>query len=98
MLKAFLFALTAASCFAQDAIAPAKTIRLFNGKDLTGFYSYLDKTGREDPLKVFTVQDKLIRISGEAWGGLTTRDAFRDYHLIVEWKWGQKTWGARPCG
>ena len=95
MLKALLLAGFVTSAFARDAIAPTKAIRLFNGKDLTNFYSYLDKTGREDPMKVFTVRDGMIRISGEGWGGLTTNDAFRDYHLIVEWKWGAKTWGAR---
>ena len=95
MSKALLIVLFAASAFAQEAIAPAKPIRLFNGKDLTGFCSCLDKTGREDPMKVFTVRDGMLRLSGEGWGGLTTRDAYRDYHLIAAWKWGSKTWGAR---
>jgi hypothetical protein len=67
----------------------------FNGKDLSGFYGYTKKNKYEDPQRVFTVQDGMIRISGEDFGGLATGGNFRDYHLIVEWKWGQKTWGGR---
>jgi hypothetical protein len=37
----------------------------------------------------------MIRVSGEGYGGLITRRDYRDYHLIVEFKWGEKTWGDR---
>jgi hypothetical protein len=67
----------------------------FNGKDLTGFYTYLNKHKYEDPAQVFTVHDGMLRISGEEFGGLTTKDEFHDYHLVVEWKWGERTFGSR---
>lgn len=67
----------------------------FNGKDLTGFYSYLHDHKYDDPDKVFTVRDGMIHISGKEFGGLTTRDEFSNYHLIAEWKWGTKTWRPR---
>ena len=67
----------------------------FNGKDLAGFYTYLKASKYEDPKQVFTVKDGVIRVSGEDWGGFATRDEFSDYHLIVEWKWGTKTWAPR---
>jgi hypothetical protein len=67
----------------------------FNGKDLTGFYTFLRDHKHEDPKKVFTVQDGMIRVSGEEFGGFITRDTFRDYHLIAEWRWGEKTWAPR---
>jgi hypothetical protein len=67
----------------------------FNGKDLTGFYTYLREHIYEDPARVFTVEGGQIRISGEEFGGLTTRDEFRDYQLVVEWKWGERTFGTR---
>ena len=31
--------------------------------------------------------------AGVGWAG--TADEFADYHLIVEWKWGEKTWPPR---
>ena len=74
---------------------PAKKIRLFNGKDLTNFYVYLKDSKREDPKKVFTVNQGQIHISGEEWGALSTEKEYRDYHLVVEWKWGGKAWPPR---
>jgi hypothetical protein len=75
---------------------PKETIKLFNGKDLTNFYTYLRDTGKNnDPKKVFTVADGMIRISGEIFGGLVTEKEFENYHLLVEFKWGDKTWGGR---
>jgi hypothetical protein len=85
---------------AQTAVTPDKTIQLFDGKSLDGFYTWLVDSHREDPLRVFTVVDQVdgapaIRISGEKWGGLVTREAYRDYRLIVEFRWGLLTWGQR---
>lgn len=77
------------------AIAPDRPIKLFNGRNLEGFYSYTEETAYADPNKVFTVQDGLLRVSGQGYGGLITNQAYRDYHLIIEFKWGEKTWGNR---
>ncbi|GIU74821.1 MAG: hypothetical protein KatS3mg004_1908 [Bryobacteraceae bacterium] len=76
-------------------VRPSKKIALFNGRDLSGFYVSMKDTGRTDPRGVFTVQNGMIRISGEAWGGLTTEGEYADYRLVVEWKWGEKTWPPR---
>jgi hypothetical protein len=69
----------------------------FNGKDLTGFYTYLRDHKYDDPTKVFTVHEGIIRVSGEEFGGLTTRDEFQNYYLVVEWKWGERTFGSRKA-
>lgn len=95
MRRLLLLLLIAALAFGGEPVRPAKKLRLFNGKDLTNFYVFLKDNKREDPRKVFTVQNGLVRISGEEWGALSTRDEYRDYHLIVEWKWGAKTWPPR---
>ena len=74
----------------------AKAIKLFNGKDLTNFYTFLKKYGKNnDPEKVFTVKDGMIRISGKVFGGLVTEKDYENYHLIVEFKWGKETWPPR---
>lgn len=70
-------------------------IELFNGKDLTNFYTWLKDTKYEDPRKVFTVHDGLLHISGDGLGCITTQREYRDYHLVTEWKWGERTWGPR---
>jgi hypothetical protein len=83
--------------FARElpSIRSGEPIFRFNGKDLTGFYPYVRDHGRVDPKHVFSVRDGMIDISGEEFGGLTTEDEFRDYHLITEWKWGERTWTPR---
>lgn len=83
--------------FARDVpvIHSGEPIFRFNGRDLTGFYSYLHGHGRDDPNKVFTVHDGAIVVSGQELGGLTTVQEFHDYHLVAEWKWGERTWAPR---
>jgi hypothetical protein len=52
-----------------------------------------------DPLKVFTVVEvdgkPAIRISGEVFGELRTKESFSNYHLRLEFKWGEKKWPPR---
>jgi hypothetical protein len=80
----------------SDAIAPKDdVIRLFDGKTLGDCYTWLKDTKREDPQKVFTVADKMIHISGDGYGGLVTNKRYRDYHLVLEFKFGERTWHAR---
>jgi hypothetical protein len=76
-------------------IRTGEPIFQFNGNDLTGFYTYLTEHKYDDPARVFTVRDGMIQISGEEYGGLTTKEEFHDYHLIAEWKWGTRTFGSR---
>jgi hypothetical protein len=73
-------------------ISPKEPIRLFNGKDLVGFYTWLVDTKREDPRHVLTVTNGIIRISGEGLGYLATEKRYQDYHLIAEFKWGKTNW------
>jgi hypothetical protein len=94
--------LLAAACLAAFLVsvdAPASAdvpVKLFNGKDLTNFYTYLRGHGKnKDPDKVFTVQDGMIRVSGQTYGCFTTEKEYENYHLTVEFKWGQKTWPPR---
>lgn len=76
-------------------IRTGEPILAFNGKDLSGFYTYLRESKYEDPKEVYTIVDGELRISGEEWGGITTVDEFENYHLLVEWKWGPRTFEPR---
>jgi len=42
--------------------------QLFNGTNLAGWYSWLVDTKRDDPRRVFTVTNGLVRISGDGLG------------------------------
>lgn len=52
-----------------------------------------------DPKKVFTVisQDgeRIIRISGEEWGAISTKAEYSNYHLQLMFKWGALSWGQK---
>jgi len=75
---------------------------LFNGKDLSGWDTWVGPTEEggdpvglnKDPLNLFSVVDldgeKVIRISGEVNASLATKEEFENYHLTMEFKWGDK--------
>jgi hypothetical protein len=92
----------ALSCLVPATTPAAKSdaIQLFNGKDLTNFYTWLMDQHYEDPDRVFTVVDAIdgapaIRVSGQRLGAFITKEEFADYHLVTEWRWGLATWGGR---
>jgi 3-keto-disaccharide hydrolase len=82
-------------------------IPLFNGKNLDGWDTWLGRPNKEkdvvglntDPKMVYTVVEAdgkpAIRISGEIWGAITTKEEFENYHLKLEFKWGEKRWPPR---
>ncbi len=55
-----------------------------------------------DPDGVFSVVEldgeKVIRISGEAFGGMNTLEEFENYHLQMQFKWGAAQWPPRKQG
>ena len=52
-----------------------------------------------DPKHVFTVIDqqgeKVIRISGESWGGISTQKEYENFHFQLQFKWGDLSWGQK---
>lgn len=85
---------------AGEVVRPTEVISLFEGKTLDQFETWLVDHKNKDPNRVFTVVPHIdgapaIRISGEDWGGLITKRSFRDYRLVVEFRWGLLTWGKR---
>jgi hypothetical protein len=92
-LLPLVFGLLVVPSLAEPVTQP---IKLFNGKDLTNFYTWLKAHAKnKDPNQVFTVRDGMLRISGQEFGALTTEKEYEDYHLIAEFKWGEQTWAPR---
>ncbi|MCW2120734.1 ThuA domain-containing protein [Flavobacterium sp. 7A] len=52
-----------------------------------------------DPKKVFSIiqenGENILKVSGEIYGGLTTKNDYGDYHLTTQFKWGDKKWEPR---
>jgi hypothetical protein len=83
--------------FEADA-QPTKMKPLFNGKNLNGWYSFLPTKGKNnDPEKVFMVENGLLHISGKEFGYISTEKTFKDFHLVVEFKWGEKKFPPRDA-
>ena len=63
-------------------------------KDSLG--NYIQGLGWSDPLKVFSVagleNESVIRISGQVIGGLVLADSLSNYHLKLQFKWGDIKW------
>src|SRR5579864_4475282 len=74
---------------------PSEVIPLFTGRDLAGLSTWLKDTKEEDPRRVFGVADGLLHITGDGNGYIATKEEYRDYHLIVEYKWGKRTDGGK---
>ncbi len=50
----------------------------------------------DDPKDIWTfAKDGTFNISGRGYGYVATKENYRDYHLVIEFKWGAKTWGKR---
>lgn len=66
--------------------------RLFNGKSLEGFDTFLKEKGlNKDPDGVFRVQDGMVHVSGTEYGYFVTKNEYENYHLKLEFKWGDAT-------
>lgn len=87
--------LIATAAAAAEPIVPQQSVPLFNGKNLTGFATWLKDTKREDPRNVFTAHDGLIHVSGDGFGYLATDKDYRNYRLSLEFKWGKRTDGGK---
>lgn len=93
---------------------------LFNGKDLSGWDTWLGKPhasvisllpkdekanyaepigSNYDPLGIITVTEvdgaPAIHITGQIMGGMVTREEYGNYHLRLQFKWGEKKFPPR---
>ena len=96
-MKKIFIALLTLVCFDLNA-QQTKMKPLFNGTNLKGWYSFLTTKGKNnDPEKVFKVENGLLHISGKEFGYICTEKTFKDFHLVAEFKWGEKKFPPRDA-
>nr|WP_319400539.1 DUF1080 domain-containing protein [uncultured Carboxylicivirga sp.] len=62
--------------------------KLFNGKNLAGWYAFIEKSGRHDNAdEIFQVNHKMIRLYGDKAGYLMSEPSFKNFQLTLEFKW-----------
>jgi hypothetical protein len=47
------------------------------------------------PKDIWKAADGILHVSGRGYGYVATKQSYRDYRLILDFKWGEKTWGKR---
>lgn len=84
--------------------------QIFNGKNLSNWEIFLGNpiSGYEDLAKMATPEStyhlvkidgqNAIRISGDILASLATKKEYENYHLRIEFKWGEKVYGRRNSG
>ena len=88
---------------AATAAAPERWTPLFNGRDLEGWYTFLQKHGKnQDPDRVITIEDGAIHLYKHApeastvvMGYISTEKEYGDYHLRLQYRWGEKKFEPR---
>lgn len=76
---------------------------LFNGRDLDGWYTFLQEHGKnQDPDRVITIEDGAIHLYKHApdggkvvMGYISTQKEYGDYHLRLQYRWGEKKFEPR---
>ena len=76
---------------------------LFNGKDLDGWYRFVDGQAEDrDPNQIFTVHDGMLHIYRDVadgaqapFGWVATKKHYANYHLRLQYRWGGKRFAPR---
>jgi hypothetical protein len=66
--------------------APAGSVQLWNGQDLTGWTPYF-KDGIVPPPGFWSAAGSVLHLAGKPTGYLRTDKSFANYHLHTEWRW-----------
>ncbi len=89
----FLFG-CALSSSAEKVTQPINVFDLFKKGDVE-YHMGPQKDLTDTPAEIFKMSDGLFHISGRGYGYMATKQDFDNYHLVIEFKWGAKTWGNR---
>lgn len=75
---------------------PPKRSRLFLPDKTDKWYTFLTASKRDnDPNKVFQFEKKVLHVSGQEFGYISTRKKYSNFHFTVEFKWGEKKFAPR---
>ncbi len=99
----------AGGMMAQDgsgAVTPTARVNLMADPEFKDFTMYLNekRSLSADREAIWSLTgDGRLHVSGKGWGYLRTNEKYRDYHLVLEYQWGEHTWepradAARDCG
>ena len=89
----------------KAATVSERKIDLLTDPSFKNWVFYLSEKNSVSTKKeeVAVINKGVLQVTGKGFGYFRTREAYRDYHLVLEYKWGEKTWSkrvdrARDCG
>lgn len=105
-MKNLFFVLTlcllSINTFAQKSLFNGKNLKnwdIFLGSPITGFEELAQKATPNSTFQIITLEgQKMIHVSGDIFASLATKTEFENYHLCLEFKWGEKVYGKRNSG
>jgi len=78
--------------FAACAQTESKDTPIFDGKTMTGWYTFLKDEGKnKDSTGVFTIVDGSIRISSKKVGYISTEKEYSNYAFSFSYRWAETT-------
>ena len=96
------FSILMTSGFAQKQLFNGKNLKgwdIFIGSPIEGFEELKEKATPESTYSIVDIDgQKVIRISGDVNASIATKKSFKNYHLRLEFKWGDKVYGRRNSG
>lgn len=103
LLTVILFAAVSHAQTTQPAVLTPDWTPLFNGKDLSGFYTFVNREPRNvDPDGYYKVTDGMIHVLGipatearKEFGFFATEKSYSNYHLRAQYKWGKTKFAPR---
>lgn len=69
-----------------------KNIKLFNGKNLDGWYAFEPEIGKQNnATNLFKVENNKIRLYGAKAGYIITNKSFKNFKLTIKFRWNTDT-------
>ena len=99
LLTICLLSLTA---YSQKSLFNGKNLKnwdIFLGSPVPGFEELAKNATPQTTYQVVNIDgQKMIHVSGDINASLATKAEFENYHLRLEFKWGEKVYGKRNSG
>jgi len=99
LISIFFFA---PNLHAQKSLFNGKNLKnweIFLGSPVPGFEELAKSATKESTYQVIQLDGKkVIRVSGEINASLATKAEYGNYHLHLEFKWGERVYGKRNSG
>ncbi len=90
----FILGLQAAWVVAQPVTKSINVLDLMRAGDVE-YHIDQRQDFKDPPEQVFQLKGDELHISGRGYGYMVTKQSYADYHLVLDFKWGAKTWGKR---